>query len=78
MKPAVRPTLLCIDTHAGTATRYWPKTGKQRPASFLIQSAKIFKLDGLWQLGGPEGLALLEDFRAGKLDVEPIDEKEYA
>ena len=67
----MKPTLLAIDTHAGKVTRYWPKIGDQRPATFLTQTAEIYKLDGLWQLGGADGLAILEQFRAGKLEAKP-------
>jgi hypothetical protein len=75
----VRPTLLAIDTKNGTARRYWPKLGDQQPASFLIQDAKIYPLDGVWNLGSREGLELLEKFRRGKLDAAPItEEKEQA
>lgn len=72
----MRPTLLCIDTKQGKATRYWPKLGDQRPATFLTQEAAIYQLDGVWQLGGEEGLAILEQFRAGKLNVAPAADKQ--
>lgn len=75
-----RPSLLLIETKKGKVTRYWPKQGDQRPASFITQTAEIYQLNGVWMLGGEEGLDLLEQFRSGKLDAQPIEatEKECA
>lgn len=70
-----RPPLVALDFNAGTARRYWPKPG----GGFTTQTGVLQKAPGdPWMMGGEEGLALLEDFRNGNLNVEPINEKECA
>ncbi len=73
-----RPPLVALDFQNGTARRYWPKPGDQRPATFITHIGALQKPDDEpWMLGTDEGLALLEDFRLGKLapldaaDMEP-------
>jgi hypothetical protein len=77
----VKPTLLAIDFHNLTVRRYWPKPGDQRPTAFLTQTGQLQKRDeDPWKLGNADGLAMLEDFRTGLLEVheETTDEKECA
>jgi hypothetical protein len=69
----MRPPLIALDFAAGTARRYWPKPDK----GFLTQTAKMQKEpDVPWMMGSPEGLALLEGFRKGELQVQPLNEDE--
>lgn len=67
----MRPTLLCLDFSQRTARRYWPKpTG----GGFMTQLAKLEKPAGdPWQLGNTQGLALLDDFRLGRLSSSDYD-----
>lgn len=71
----MRPPLIVLDFAAGTARRYWPKPDK----GFITQTAQLIKKpEDVWNMGGEEGLVLLEQFRSGKLDVQPIEEDEVA
>ena len=68
------PTLVAIDFHNLTCRRYWPKPGDQRPATFITQTGQLQKPDDQpWKMGAADGLALLEDFRVGKLNVHNED-----
>lgn len=68
-----RPNLICLDFKAGTARCYWPKpTG-----GFFTQLGSLQKAEtDVWAMGTPEGLALLEKFRTGQLDVTPVTEQD--
>lgn len=66
-----RPTLLCLDFKQGTARRYWPKPDGH---GFMTQEAKLQKPEGdAWQMGSNDGLALLDDFRLGRLSRQDYD-----
>jgi hypothetical protein len=71
-----RPPLVALDFNAGTARRYWPKAG----GGFITQTGLMKKdPDAPWMLGTDEAREVLEQFRAGKLDIDPIEaEPEYA
>lgn len=73
----MRPPLIALDLKAMTARRYWPKPGDQRPATFLTQTAVLIREEGApWLMGSEQNLALLEEFRTGKLDATPITDEE--
>lgn len=69
-----KPSLIALDFRNGTARRYKPKpTG----GGFFTQEATVKKeTKDPWRLGSDEGLELLEGFRTGQLDVQPITDEE--
>lgn len=72
-----RPALLALDFANGTARRYWPKPGDQRPQSFITQEALLVKPDDVaWETGSEKGRGVLEAFRSGKLPIEALPDVE--
>lgn len=72
-----KPPLVLIDFINMRATRYWPKPGDQRPATFLTHVGELQKAPNApWLMGEPAALDLLENFRQGKLS--PLTDEDLA